>query len=84
MDLGLARCSEPDCLTLRTEFEQYESVVSPVLGHCCISGARTDVRLSNGKWLWAPYFIDFIRTGWLPEEIANSDRFFKAYPDWSH
>ena|SRR6516164_9390341 len=60
---GLARCRA--CGALRPEFESRATVVSEHIGACCRSGAKTDVRLPSGHYLWAPYFLDMLAEGWL-------------------
>ena len=62
---GLARC--PQCRAIRIEFDGLEQFVSDQLGCCCLSGAVSDVRDENGNYYWAPYFIDRIRAGEVPQ-----------------
>lgn len=58
---GFARC--PKCRAIREEFFGLERFVADRVGCCCLSGAQSDVRDSDGKYYWAPYFIDRIRAG---------------------
>ncbi len=62
---GFARC--PKCPSVREEFRGLERFVADQVGRCCLSGACSDVRDSDGNYYWAPYFIDRVRTG----EIKN-------------
>ncbi|VTR98305.1 unnamed protein product [Gemmata massiliana] len=58
---GFARC--PKCRAIREEFRGLEQFVADRVGCCCLSGARSDVRDSDGSYYWAPYFIDRVRAG---------------------
>jgi hypothetical protein len=58
---GFARC--PKCRVIREEFRRLERFVADQVGLCCLSAARSDVRDSDGRYYWAPYFIDRVRAG---------------------
>jgi hypothetical protein len=58
---GFARC--PTCRAIREEFCGLEHFVADRVGCCCLSGALSDVRDSDGRYYWAPYFIDRLRVG---------------------
>jgi hypothetical protein len=58
---GFARC--PMCRAIREEFCGLERYVADQAGCCCLSGALSDVRDSDGQYYWAPYFIDRVRAG---------------------
>jgi hypothetical protein len=60
---GMARCKA--CGAVRPEFAAHPAVVSDRWGFCTLSGAVTDVRLPNGDFLWAPYFLDCLAAGWI-------------------
>jgi hypothetical protein len=70
--LGFARCRT--CGSLRPEFEPHAAVVSEFIGGCCASGAKTDVKLPTGDYLWAPYFLDMVTEGWLDASYAFTDK----------
>jgi hypothetical protein len=78
LPLGLARCRNPGCLMLRPEFVPHAKVVGDVQGRCLWSKARTDVRLPNGDYLWAPYFLDAYRAGWIDASYAYTPLFVSA------
>jgi hypothetical protein len=61
---GFARC--PNCRAIREEFVGLERYVTDEFGHCCLSGAMSDVKDSDGNYYWAPYFIDRVRAGEVP------------------
>jgi hypothetical protein len=42
------------------------------------SGAPTDVRLPDGKYLWAPYFLDAVRAEWLDKDYRFTEKYFSA------
>ena len=77
---GFARCQTPGCHGLRKEFQGHESVVVKEIGHCVLSGALTDLRLPNGDYLWAPYFLGFMKGNWLDEHYAYTERYYAAHP----
>jgi hypothetical protein len=58
---GFARC--PRCGAIREEFVGLEGFVADRPGCCCLSGALSDVRDADGRYYWAPYFIDRLRAG---------------------
>ncbi len=58
---GFARC--PRCRAIREEFRGLERFVADRVGLCCLSAARSDVQDSDGRYYWAPYFIDRVRAG---------------------
>lgn len=58
---GFARC--PKCRAIRKEFRGLEQFVTVQMGRCCLSGALSDVRDSDGNYYWAPYFIDRVQVG---------------------
>lgn len=78
LELGFARCRNPDCGKLRAEFEAHTGVVAGKSGACMWSGRTTDVRLPDGKYLWAPYFLDAVRAGWLDGKHSFTETFRKA------
>jgi hypothetical protein len=77
---GFARCQTPGCGWLRKEFVGREAVVSDQIGGCVLSGARTDVRLPNGDYLWASYFLQFLEWGWLDEHFKYAKAYYAAHP----
>jgi hypothetical protein len=58
---GFARC--PRCGAIREEFVGLERFVADRPGCCWLSGALSDVRDVDGRYYWAPYFIDRLRSG---------------------
>ena len=77
---GFARCQTPGCGELRNEFRGRERVVVGEIGPCVLSGARTDVRLPNGDYLWASYFLEFLQAGWLDESYSYTDGYYATHP----
>ncbi len=77
---GFARCQTPGCGELRREFRGRERVVVGEVGPCVLSGARTDVRLPNGDYLWASYFLEFLEAGWLDESYSYTDAYYATHP----
>ncbi|MBN1676200.1 MAG: hypothetical protein JXR37_34470 [Kiritimatiellae bacterium] len=78
LSIGFARCTNPGCTRLRPEFEPHGAVVTSKSGPCMWSGKRTDVRLPDGKYLWAPYFLDAVRAGWLDNEYRFTEKYRAA------
>ncbi len=78
--LGFARCRTPGCGGLREGFRGRESVVVEETGRCVISGAWTDVRLPNGDYLWAPYFLAFLQWGWLDSGFCYTEAYYETHP----
>ena len=76
--IGYARCENPACAKIRPEFAEYDKVVMKKKGICVWSGRKTDVKLSNGDWLWAPYFLDAFRAGWISADYQYSSRYLDA------
>jgi hypothetical protein len=70
----------PGCGELRSEFRGRESLIVEEFGACNLSGARTDVRLPNGDYLWAPYFLRFLQTGWLDNGFHYTEAYYEAHP----
>jgi hypothetical protein len=79
LERGLARCG--CCGAVRPEFRGHERVVVHQLGCCVESGAVSDVRLPNGDYIWAEYFLDFVAAGWLDELYNYSESCFRVRPD---
>jgi hypothetical protein len=79
-NFGVARCQSPGCGVLRKEFCGREAVVVEEVGRCVLSGALTDVRLPNGDYVWAPYFLGFLHAGWLDEGYAYTKAYYDAHP----
>jgi len=77
---GFARCQTPGCGALRREFCGREQVVVGEPGRCVLSGALTDVRLPNGDYLWAPYFLGFMQAGWLDEGFGYTNAYYVSHP----
>lgn len=77
---GFARCQTPGCGELRMEFRGRESVIVEEIGPCALSGARTDVRLPNGDYLWAPYFLSFLQAGWLDSKFHYTEAYYETHP----
>lgn len=80
-NLGFARCQTPGCRELRKEFCGRESVVVDEIGPCVLSGARADVRLPNGDYLWAPYFLAFLVWGWLDNSYCYTEAYYERHPE---
>jgi hypothetical protein len=59
LKMGFASC--PNCRAVRPEFKGLERYVSEETGFCALSAAATDVKGPDGKYYWAPYFLDMIR-----------------------
>jgi hypothetical protein len=76
--IGFARCDNPACCKIRPEFAKHEKVVAKDRGTCIWSGRNTDVRLPNGDWLWAPYFLDALRAGWLDANYQYTPQYLAA------
>src|SRR5262245_23812882 len=68
---GVARCRA--CGAIRLEFVAHSAVVSERLGCCTLSAAIADVRLPNGDYLWAPYFLDCLAAGWIDSNYAYTE-----------
>ena len=77
---GFARCQTPGCGELRKEFRGREQLVAEELGVCVLSGARTDVRLPNGDYLWSSYFLHFLQAGWLDESFRYTETYYETHP----
>ena len=77
---GFARCQTPGCGELRSEFRGREGVVVRDLGRCVLSGSWSDVRLPNGDYLWAPYFLVYVDDGWLDESYRYTDTYYASHP----
>ena len=77
---GFARCQTSGCGEMRSEFRGRERVVVAETGPCVLSGARTDVRLPNGDYLWASYFLEFLQAGWLDEGYRYTDAYYSSHP----
>ena len=69
-----ARCP---CGTLREAFKGTASIVALEPGHCVLSGALTDVRLLNGDYIYAPYFLEYRDKGWIGEDLAYTPAFYE-------
>jgi hypothetical protein len=78
LPIGFARCQNPGCGRLRPEFEAHAGVVAKRSGRCTWKGLPTDVRLPTGQYLWAPYFLDALRAGWLDGKYRFTDVFGTA------
>lgn len=78
LSIGLARCREPRCGKLRPEFEQHAAVVSERPGRCMWKSDLTDVRLPDGQYLWAPYFLDALRAGWIDGQYRFTEKYRTA------
>jgi hypothetical protein len=78
LGIGFARCRNPGCGKLRPEFAEHAAVVVPTPGPCAWSGNRTDVRLPDGTYLWAPFFLDAFRAGWLDNQYRFTEAFREA------
>lgn len=76
--IGYARCENPDCGKIRPELAKHETVVMGNRGICVWSGRNTDVRLPNGDWLWAPYFLDALRAGWITSDYRYTPQYTAA------
>jgi len=72
---GFARCQTPGCGELRKEFRGFERVVVEQRGPCVLSGGATDIRLPNGDYLWASYFLEYLRKGWLDENFYYTEAY---------
>ena len=75
---GFARC--PSCGALREEFKGFENAVVLQKGPCWLSGAPTDVRLPNGDYFWAPYFIEYVEDGLINLDLSYSPKFYEKFP----
>lgn len=80
LNAGFARCQTSGCGELRREFHGREAVVVEQIGPCVMSGAKTDVRLPNGDYLWAPYFLQYVEKGFLDERYHYTEAYFRIYP----
>ena len=78
---GFAQCHNPSCFEIRKEFEGYKHLITPQFGRCVISGAETDLELPNGDYLWAPYFLQYMETGWLNDKCYYTDAYYEAHPN---
>ena len=78
LPIGFARCRNPACGKLRPEFEAHAAVVSGRFGRCMWNDSRTDVRLPSGDYLWAPYFLDAVRAGWLDSSYSFTEKYHSA------
>jgi len=76
--IGYARCENPACGKIRPELTKHEVVVMDNRGICVWSGRNTDVRLPNGDWLWAPYFLDALRAGWISPDYRYTPQYMAA------
>lgn len=78
LPIGFARCRDRGCGKLRPEFEPHAGVVVERPGRCAWKGMVTDVRLPDGMYLWAPYFLDAVRAGWLDGEYRLTEKYREA------
>lgn len=78
LPIGFARCQDRGCGKLRPEFEPHARVVTERHGRCAWKGAPTDVRLPGGQYLWAPYFLDALRAGWLDADYRFTPQYRAA------
>ncbi|MCE9616524.1 MAG: hypothetical protein K8T26_19795 [Lentisphaerae bacterium] len=78
LSIAFARCQDRGCRKLRPEFEPHASVVTDRQGPCIWTGRPTDVCLPDGSGLWAPYFLDALRAGWLDNHYRFTDAFRAA------
>lgn len=83
-NFGFARCQTPGCGEWRADFRGREGVVVGQIGRCVLSGALTDVRLPNGDYLWAPYFLDFLQAGWLDQDFRYTQKYYEHHPHNPH
>ena|ERR1041384_4822465 len=77
-NMGFARCQTPGCGWLRDEFRGLERAVSTELGICERTGSLTDVRLPNGEYLHLVAFLEWLRDGWLDENLNFTAKFGKG------
>ncbi len=77
---GFARCQNSSCGAIREEFKNFEHLVVLEKGHCLLSGAPTDVRLPNGDYFWAPYFLDYLERGLINPDLLYSSKFYEEFP----
>src|SRR2546430_1226798 len=80
LNAGFARCQTPGCGELWSELRGREAVVVEQFSHCVLSDALTDVKLPNGDYLWAPYFLDMLSNGMLDDEFAYTETWYAANP----
>jgi len=76
--IGYARCENPGCGRIRPELEKHGKVVMEGRGICVWSGRNTDIMLPNGDWLWAPYFLDAMRAGWIDAQYQYTVKYLSA------
>jgi hypothetical protein len=69
---GTARCKA--CGAIRAEFAAHSAVVAERRGCCTVSGAVTDVRLPNGDYLGAPYFLECLAAGWIDGGYSHTEQ----------
>jgi hypothetical protein len=77
---GFARCQNPACGAIREQFKDFERLIVPEKGHCLLSGAPADIRLPNGDYFWAPYFIDYLERGLINPDLSYSSKFYEKFP----
>jgi hypothetical protein len=77
---GFARCQNSGCRQIRPEFHGYESVLVEEQLLCVFCGGKTDVRLPNGDGIWAEYFLDFVRDGWIGPDLRYTAAFYDRHP----
>lgn len=78
LPIGLARCQEHNCRKLRHEFKGHDAVVTDRHSRCIWKHEVTDVRLPDGRYLWAPYFLDAVRAGWLDDKYGFTEKYLAA------
>jgi hypothetical protein len=77
---GFARCQTAGCGFLRKEFNGREAIVVGKIGRCVLSGALTDVRLPNGDYLSATYFLQFLEVEWLDASFGYTKAYYDTHP----
>jgi GNAT superfamily N-acetyltransferase len=76
-----ARCTR--CNTVRNEFIGLEHCISDIQGACDLSGSISDVKAPDGRYYYAPYFIDMVRGGKFPGLLSERPIIRPATPDES-
>lgn len=76
---GFGRCRNPACKRVRPEMECHEPLLANASGWCVWSGAPTDVRLPDGRYLSVAQFLSAVRAGWLDAKYHFTAAFQAAH-----
>jgi len=75
---GFAKCHR--CGAIRPAFSKFKHVIHDETTYCEWSGAETDVVLTNGHALWAPYLLAMLDAGWLDKSLNFTELAYDTHP----